>query len=46
MPAAVTIPNDPSLAHADDEATPVADLAACFDALHEWLTLATGQADA
>ena len=45
VPAVNFGPGDPSLAHADDEATPVADLDACFGALHEWLTLATGRSD-
>ncbi len=38
VPAVNFGPGDPSLAHADDEQTPVADLSACFDALSEWLT--------
>ncbi len=38
VPAVNFGPGDPSLAHADDERTPVADLDACYGALHEWLT--------
>jgi succinyl-diaminopimelate desuccinylase len=38
VPAVNFGPGDPSLAHADDEQTPVADLAVCFGALREWLT--------
>ncbi len=38
VPAVNFGPGDPSLAHADDEQTPVADLTVCFDALHGWLT--------
>ncbi len=38
VPAVNFGPGDPSLAHADDEQTPVAHLALCFDALKAWLT--------
>lgn len=37
VPAVNFGPGDPSLAHADEEATPVADLATCYGALREWL---------
>ncbi|MDO8106885.1 succinyl-diaminopimelate desuccinylase [Isoptericola sp. b441] len=38
VPAVNFGPGDPSLAHADDEHTPVADLTVCFEALRAWLT--------
>lgn len=38
VPAVNFGPGDPSLAHADDERTPVSDLDVCFDALRTWLT--------
>lgn len=40
IPAVNLGPGDPSLAHADDERAPVADLEACFEVLHAWLTQA------
>lgn len=38
VPAVNFGPGDPSLAHADDERTPVSDLDVCFGALRSWLT--------
>jgi succinyl-diaminopimelate desuccinylase len=37
VPAVNFGPGDPSLAHADDERCPVADLATCLEALRTWL---------
>ena len=37
VPAVNFGPGDPSLAHADDERCPVADLTTCLDALRSWL---------
>ncbi|EYR63882.1 succinyl-diaminopimelate desuccinylase [Actinotalea ferrariae CF5-4] len=42
VPAVNFGPGDPSLAHADDERCPVADLDTCFFALRTWLTEPTG----